>query len=94
MPHTPAAPPAEPRARHVSVLATGAHLPGEALDNDALARFCGPLPADVLDGIQVKRRHWMVDPPPAPTPPAPRRWPPPPPARPSSGPASRPARST
>ncbi len=41
---------------------TGAHLPGEALDNDALARFCGPLPADVLDGIQVKRRHWMVDP--------------------------------
>ncbi|MFF7888621.1 3-oxoacyl-ACP synthase III family protein [Streptomyces sp. NPDC020794] len=62
MPHTRPAPPAEPRARHVSVLATGAHLPGEALDNDALARFCGPLPADVLDGIQVQRRHWMVDP--------------------------------
>ncbi|MFF2996122.1 3-oxoacyl-ACP synthase III family protein [Streptomyces sp. NPDC057950] len=61
MPHTPAPPPA-PAERHVSVLATGAHLPGEALDNDALARVCGPLPDDVLDGIQVERRHWMVDP--------------------------------
>ncbi len=35
--------------RHVSVLATGAHLPGEPLDNDALARICGPLPDDVLE---------------------------------------------
>lgn len=48
--------------RHVSILATGAHLPGDPLDNDALARVCGPLPDDVLEGIQVKRRHWMVDP--------------------------------
>ncbi|MEU5825443.1 3-oxoacyl-ACP synthase III family protein [Streptomyces sp. NPDC047803] len=48
--------------RHVSVLATGAHLPGEPLDNDALARICGPLPDDVLEGIQVQRRHWMIDP--------------------------------
>ncbi|MGW7409695.1 3-oxoacyl-ACP synthase III family protein [Streptomyces sp. NPDC054833] len=48
--------------RHVSILATGAHLPGEPLDNDALARVTGPLPDDVLEGIQVQRRHWMVDP--------------------------------
>jgi 3-oxoacyl-[acyl-carrier-protein] synthase-3 len=48
--------------RHVSVLATGAHLPGDPLDNEALARICGPLPDDVLEGIQVQRRHWMIDP--------------------------------
>jgi 3-oxoacyl-[acyl-carrier-protein] synthase III len=48
--------------RHVSILATGAHLPGDPLDNDDLARICGALPDDVLDGIQVQRRHWIIDP--------------------------------
>ncbi|MER5732889.1 3-oxoacyl-[acyl-carrier-protein] synthase III C-terminal domain-containing protein [Streptomyces sp. NPDC002138] len=48
--------------RHVSILATGAHLPGDPLDNDALAKVCGPLPDDVLEGIQVERRHWLIDP--------------------------------
>ncbi|MDO0937277.1 3-oxoacyl-[acyl-carrier-protein] synthase III C-terminal domain-containing protein [Streptomyces sp. DG2A-72] len=48
--------------RHVSVLATGAHLPGDPIDNDTLARLAGPLPEDVLEGIQVRRRHWMADP--------------------------------
>ncbi|MGV9290782.1 3-oxoacyl-ACP synthase III family protein [Streptomyces sp. NPDC003719] len=51
-----------PTDRHVSILATGGYLPGDPLDNDALARLCGPLPDDVLEGIQVRRRHWMVDP--------------------------------
>lgn len=48
--------------RHVSILATGAHLPGDPLSNDDLARICGPLPDDILEGIQVQRRHWIVDP--------------------------------
>ncbi|EIV94862.1 3-oxoacyl-ACP synthase III family protein [Frankia sp. QA3] len=48
--------------RHVSVLSTGAELPGDPIDNAALARLCGPLPDDVLDGIQVRRRHWIIDP--------------------------------
>jgi 3-oxoacyl-[acyl-carrier-protein] synthase III len=46
----------------VAVLATGSYLPGAPLDNDALERLAGPLPPDVLSGIQVERRHWIVDP--------------------------------
>ena len=48
--------------RHVSILSTGAELPGEPLDNATLERLCGPLPEDVLQGIQVQRRHWIADP--------------------------------
>jgi 3-oxoacyl-[acyl-carrier-protein] synthase III len=44
------------------VRGTGSFLPGEAIGNDELERIVGPLPSDVLEGIQVKRRHWMVDP--------------------------------
>ncbi len=40
--------------RSVVLLATGAHLPGEPIDNDTLARVAGSLPDDVLEGIQVK----------------------------------------
>ena len=46
----------------VQVAGTGSFLPGEPLTNDDLERLVGPLPADVLEGIQVERRHWMVDP--------------------------------
>ncbi|MEW1720666.1 3-oxoacyl-[acyl-carrier-protein] synthase III C-terminal domain-containing protein [Streptomyces sp. NPDC093109] len=48
--------------RHVSILSTGADLPGDPIDNDTLERYCGPLPDDVLQGIEVRRRHWIVDP--------------------------------
>jgi 3-oxoacyl-[acyl-carrier-protein] synthase III len=44
------------------ILATGSFLPGDAITNDDLEQLVGPLPAEVLEGIQVKRRHWMVDP--------------------------------
>ncbi|MFE7133815.1 3-oxoacyl-ACP synthase III family protein [Streptomyces sp. NPDC057638] len=48
--------------RHVSVVATGAFLPGDPLDNDALARLVGPLPDELLAATGVRRRHWLVDP--------------------------------
>ncbi|MBL1076437.1 ketoacyl-ACP synthase III [Nocardia sp. 2] len=48
--------------RHVSLLATGAHLPGDPIGNETLAALCGELPADILDEIQVLRRHWLIDP--------------------------------
>ncbi|MBF6329917.1 3-oxoacyl-ACP synthase III family protein [Nocardia transvalensis] len=48
--------------RHVSVLSTGAHVPGEPIDNARLARLCGPLPEEVADGIQVRSRYWIADP--------------------------------
>jgi 3-oxoacyl-[acyl-carrier-protein] synthase III len=48
--------------RSAVLLATGAHLPGDPITNDLLARVAGPLPDEVLEGIQVKTRHWVADP--------------------------------
>ncbi|MGH2933931.1 MAG: 3-oxoacyl-ACP synthase III family protein [Gaiellaceae bacterium] len=47
---------------NVHVVSTGSYLPGEPITNDDLARLVGPLPDDILEGIQVKRRHWLIDP--------------------------------
>ena len=49
-------------AYDVKILSTGAYVPGEPLDNPTLEKFVGPLPDDVLEGIQVKTRYWMIDP--------------------------------
>lgn len=49
-------------AYDVKILSTGAYVPGEPLDNATLENCVGPLPDDVLEGIQVKTRHWMIDP--------------------------------
>jgi len=46
----------------VQVLSTGSYLPGEPITNEDLERLVGPLPEDILEGIQVKRRHWIIDP--------------------------------
>ncbi|MBF5002323.1 3-oxoacyl-ACP synthase III family protein [Nocardia sp. BSTN01] len=46
----------------VTVASTGAFVPFEPIGNDDLEKLCGALPADVLEGIQVQRRHWMIDP--------------------------------
>ncbi|MFB7513093.1 3-oxoacyl-ACP synthase III family protein [Streptomyces sp. NPDC056144] len=46
----------------VKILSTGAYVPGEPLDNATLEKYVGPLPDDVLDGIQVTTRYWMIDP--------------------------------
>jgi len=43
------------------ILSTGSYLPGEPISNDELARYVGELPTDILDGIQVQRRHWIAD---------------------------------
>ena len=48
--------------RPVTIVATGAHLPGEPLTNADVECLAGPLPDEVLEGIQVQQRHWMVDP--------------------------------
>lgn len=56
------APHTDPAARHVSVLSTGADLPGDPIDNATLEQVCGPLPEDVLQGIEVQHRHWVADP--------------------------------
>jgi 3-oxoacyl-[acyl-carrier-protein] synthase-3 len=46
----------------VKILSTGRHVPGDPLDNAMLEKYIGPLPDDILEGIQVKTRHWMTDP--------------------------------
>ena len=46
----------------VRVLSTGSYLPGEPITNETMERLVGPLPPEILEGIQVKRRHWMIDP--------------------------------
>lgn len=46
----------------VRILSTGAYLPGEPITNEQMEQLVGPLPEDVLEGIQVQRRHWMIDP--------------------------------
>lgn len=49
-------------AYDVRILSTGSYVPGDPLDNPTLEKYVGPLPDDVLEGIQVKTRHWMIDP--------------------------------
>ena len=44
------------------MLATGSYLPGDPITNDELEGFAGGLPEDVLEGLQVKTRHWIADP--------------------------------
>jgi 3-oxoacyl-[acyl-carrier-protein] synthase-3 len=46
----------------VRMTATGSYLPGDPVTNEDLERLAGPVPDDVLEGLQVKTRHWCVDP--------------------------------
>ena len=46
----------------VRIVSTGAYLPGGLITSEEFERLVGQLPRDVLEGIQVKTRHWMVDP--------------------------------
>jgi 3-oxoacyl-[acyl-carrier-protein] synthase III len=46
----------------VKIASTGAYLPGEPLSNADVERLGGALPPDILEGIQVQTRHWLVDP--------------------------------
>jgi 3-oxoacyl-[acyl-carrier-protein] synthase-3 len=43
------------------VVSTGSFLPGEPISNERMQELVGPLPEDILEGIQVTQRHWMVD---------------------------------
>ena len=44
------------------IVSTGSYLPGEPLSNADMERLAGPVPDDILEGIQVKQRHWLIDP--------------------------------
>ena len=46
----------------VRIVSTGSYLPGEPIDNETMETLAGPVPEDVLEGLQVKTRHWAIDP--------------------------------
>ena len=48
--------------RQVKLASTGSYLPGDPIDNEQMERLAGGVPEDVLEGLQVKTRHWCVDP--------------------------------
>lgn len=48
--------------RAVKIVSTGACLPGDPITNADLEPRIGPLPHDILDGLEVKQRHWIADP--------------------------------
>ncbi|MGA2925169.1 MAG: 3-oxoacyl-ACP synthase III family protein [Solirubrobacteraceae bacterium] len=48
--------------KQVQMVATGSYLPGDPITNEELEQFAGGLPDDVLEGLQVKTRHWIADP--------------------------------
>jgi 3-oxoacyl-[acyl-carrier-protein] synthase-3 len=44
------------------IVSVGSFLPGDPITNEELERFVGPVPEDILEGLQVLQRHWMIDP--------------------------------
>ena len=48
--------------RPVQMLSTGSFLPGDPITNEDVERYAGGLPEDILEGLQVKTRHWIADP--------------------------------
>jgi len=47
--------------KNVDIIGLGSHLPGDPISNARLAEAVGPLPDDILDGLQVQSRHWATD---------------------------------
>ena len=43
------------------MLSTGGYLPGDPITNEQLEQVAGGLPEDILEGLQVKTRHWIAD---------------------------------
>jgi 3-oxoacyl-[acyl-carrier-protein] synthase-3 len=48
--------------RRVDVLSTGSYLPGDPIGNADIEGLVGPLPPEILEGLQVDKRHWIIDP--------------------------------
>lgn len=44
------------------IIGTGGYQPGEPITNDTIAKLVGPLPDDVLAGLSITQRYWMIDP--------------------------------
>lgn len=47
---------------NVHVVGTGGYQPGDPISTATIERLAGPLPADILTGISIEQRFWMIDP--------------------------------
>jgi 3-oxoacyl-[acyl-carrier-protein] synthase III len=45
----------------VQIVGTGGYQPGEPIDNAEIERLVGKLPDDVMEGISIQQRFWMID---------------------------------
>jgi len=48
--------------RRAQITGTGGYQPGEPISNETISRLAGPLPDDVLAGVSITQRYWMIDP--------------------------------
>lgn len=46
----------------VTVVGTGAFLPGAPISNATIESLVGPLPAELMAGISIQKRYWITDP--------------------------------
>lgn len=48
--------------RKVDIVGTGGYQPGDPITNEQIEALVGQLPDDVMAGISIKQRFWMIDP--------------------------------
>ncbi|MGW5557433.1 3-oxoacyl-ACP synthase III family protein [Micromonospora sp. NPDC003944] len=48
--------------RTAQIIGTGGYQPGDPIDNATIEKLVGPLPDDVLNGLTIEQRFWMIDP--------------------------------
>ncbi|MFH8366950.1 3-oxoacyl-ACP synthase III family protein [Streptomyces sp. NPDC018031] len=46
----------------IHIAGTGGYQPGDPIPTSEIARLAGPLPEEVLEGLSIERRFWMIDP--------------------------------
>lgn len=48
--------------RKAQIVGTGGYQPGDPIDNARISELVGPLPDEVLAGLSIEQRYWMIDP--------------------------------
>ncbi|WP_031075826.1 3-oxoacyl-ACP synthase III family protein [Streptomyces sp. NRRL WC-3742] len=46
----------------IRIIGTGGYQPGDPIPTEEITRLVGPLPDEVLEGLSIERRFWMIDP--------------------------------
>lgn len=48
--------------RNVHIVSTGGYSPGDPISTEEIERLVGALTPELLEGISIKQRFWMIDP--------------------------------